>query len=340
MAQLQIFNRTWQWHGDIERLAVLQSLRPEDSRLVKVKNNPVRTVYSYGSLARPRFFLKYDHPNHWLTRLKSRFKNKTRMEFSSYELLQVHHIPIVEYLGWGSSGVDGLLISLAVPDTVSGKEYWFRIVGDNVDRQKYFLADLAHFVKRFICAGIYHPDFHVGNILISPTHGGILLVDPYGVRQVSRLTRRQRLQMAKIFVDFRGEISNSDAEQLLFESGLTTVDDAATMWLEAIAAEEKEIFDGWPRRTRQILSGYSKFSSMLIHNGGEYHVRHTLWYKCPIAPDEFEIDPAWRPCAYSRSEAERRWLNSFQQQLLRQPASSVPVLWRRNDKGDDILYYS
>jgi len=336
--QLEIFNRSWTWHGEPESAPVeLRGRAAAD--MTPVKANPVRSVYFFQLPSGPGFYLKYDHPTDLAQRCKAFFYRKVQREYAAAQRLERKRIPVVKYLGWGQSGSDGLLISRALPEVTGGKEYWFRVVGTAVDQQRHFLALLSGLARQVIDAGLYHPDFHIGNVLVDAAGKQVTLVDPYGIRSVGRLTPGQRLQMIKILIDFRGELAPAIAQEWLLDAGLATTEpEAESMWRQAIDAEEREIADGWPKRRQQILSGHSKFSTAVKRAGAVWHIRHTMWYQGPARPEQFQIDPQWQVEELSGEEARERWLESFRRQLLRQPGRR-PLLWIQQEHDRDLLYY-
>ena len=327
----------WRWHPE-EQAAPSFLNHPEQGEWIAVKNSPVRSVYRIKTAGGREYYLKHDHPVGWWKNLVSRFRCKCAAEFHSARLAGQNGIEVVNYLGWGQCGSESLLISEAAQGWVGGKEYWFRVAIGDEKKRVIFLRQLTVFVRRFVTAGLYHPDFHCGNILVSLESGTIMLVDPYGVR-ASRLTAAELLQMHKIFIDFRGELAETEAVALLTASGLAEADNALDCWRQAVAAEEKEISGSWPRRVKQIMAGNSKFATTFIKDGLTCHLRHTDWYQLPCPTESLVPDPAWSRRELPHDEARQCWLDSFSDQLLRRRQAVYPCFWEEGDDGRDVLYY-
>ena len=116
----------------------------------EVKSNPVRRVVRAGG-----YFLKCDR----------RGAGRFRREWRGAELLRKSGIPVVEYLACGDSPNGGCLITRALPESESvGAYYWRKFVrgGENPEP---FLNRFAPFVRKILESGLFHPDFHIGNIL-------------------------------------------------------------------------------------------------------------------------------------------------------------------------------
>ena len=331
-------NKNWSWrHGNAE-CAKLFDLSCGAYSLTPVKSNPLRSVFLLKNADGGSFFIKHDHPQSLFKRLRTGLKNKICSEYDSAMLLQQHSIPVVEYLDWAASGSDALLVSRAERDCISGKKYWHdRADGES---RKIFLDKLCKLVKNFIDARLHHPDFHSGNILVKTDSADILVVDPYGVNKIMKWSCAKRLDLCKVFVDFRGELSGHEIAELMISSGIAeTADKAQELWLKAVELEEREVYSNWSKRCVQILSGKSKFCTLIVSDGREFFIRHNVCYEPPPGMEDFEPEALGAGMAYSTAEAETLWLGSFKKQLLREYQKDIPLAWERN--GDkSVLYYA
>ncbi|MBN2642759.1 MAG: hypothetical protein JXR78_13990 [Victivallales bacterium] len=332
-------NKNWSWwHGNAECAEQLE-LTGGAYNLSLVKSNSLRSVFLLKKADGTSFFIKHDHPQSLLKRLRTRLKNKIRSEYDSAMLLQKHFIPVVKYMNWAVSGSDALLVSRAEHDCVSGKKYWHDLIADDESR-KIFLNKLCILVKSFIDAGLHHPDFHSGNILVKTDSADILVVDPYGVSKIRKWSCAKRLDLCKVFVDFRGELSEHEIEKLMIGSGIAgTAKEARELWFEAVELEEREVYNGWTKRCTQILSGKSKFCTMIVRGDKDFFIRHSVCYEPPPGMEDFKAEMLGAGREYSTAEAERLWLGSFKQQLLRQHQDDVPLAWER-DGDKSVLYYA
>lgn len=210
---------------------------------IEVKENPVRRVIRSGS-----YFLKCDR----------RSFVHLRGEWKSAKLLKSHGIPTVEYLAYGKSCRCGCLITRALPDSESVAEYyWKTFVRNGADPQA-FLARFAPFLQCVFRSGLFHPDFHLGNVLYEKARQQFALVDVKGARRAGFLDRRFRsYRMLRIAMELREILSKDRMIAFLVECGIPNAD---AFYEYALRREANALWREWPKRQRQILSGYPKFT--------------------------------------------------------------------------------
>lgn len=329
----------WTWHiSDPRALDGWFDQYPRLEKLNSVKNNPARSVFTAADSRGNRYYVKHDSPPiHGWAAIKARFRSKTRAEFNAAQLLDSLSIPCVNYLGWAKCGQQGMLISKAIPDAVNAKNWWFS-TPDPASRAN-FLIKLRDLVSLFAVNQLRHPDFHLGNILVIPDSKQLLIVDPYGISQKNHLSKTQRLELCKIFVDLRGDLHNSLAESLPLLAKLAkSPQESAAMWNHALKLEINEISRNWPRRRQQILQGNSKFSSTFMDGDRVIHLRHHICYSPMFSSPD---DPALRlliPKELPTGEAQKLWLESFRTQLFQlRHDSPVPLAWQV--RGDNSTLY-
>ena len=154
----------WSFASDAVRAELGESPETLFESGEEVKANPVRRVVRSGGYFR---------------RGAARF----RSEWKSAKLLESQGIPVVEYLACGESSRGGCLITRALPDSESVAEYYWRtFVRGGADPEP-FLALFAPFLKHILESGLFHPDFHLGNILYDKVKRSFVLVDALGVRR-------------------------------------------------------------------------------------------------------------------------------------------------------------
>eukprot|EP00828_Plagiopyla_frontata_P025129 TRINITY_DN32105_c0_g1_i1.p1 TRINITY_DN32105_c0_g1~~TRINITY_DN32105_c0_g1_i1.p1 ORF type:complete len:215 (+),score=14.16 TRINITY_DN32105_c0_g1_i1:47-691(+) len=162
----------------------------------------------------------------------------------------------------------------------------------------------------------------------------------YGVSKIRKWSCAKRLDLCKVFVDFRGELSEHEIEKLMIGSGIAgTGKEARELWFKAVELEEREVYNGWTKRCTQILSGKSKFCTMIVSGGREFFIRHSVCYESPPGMEDFKSEMLGSGREYSTAEAEKLWLESFKRQLLRQHQDDLPLAWER-DGGKSVLYYA
>lgn len=209
----------------------------------EVKANPVRRVVRSGG-----YFLKCDR------RGAARF----RSEWKSAKLLESQGIPVVEYLACGESSRGGCLITRALPDSESVAEYYWRtFVRGGADPEP-FLALFAPFLKHILESGLFHPDFHLGNILYDKVKRSFVLVDALGVRRAGFLDRQFRAyRMRRVAMELREILSRERMTAFLSACGIPNAD---AFYDRALDREADALWREWPKRRRQILAGYPKFT--------------------------------------------------------------------------------
>lgn len=209
----------------------------------EVKANAVRRVVRSGD-----YFLKFDR----------RGAAKLRGEWKSAKLLVQYGIPVVEHLACGDSPEGGCLITRALPDSESVAEYYWRTFVRGGEDPEPFLARFAPFLRDFLTSGLFHPDFHIGNILCDKNSRRFVLVDARGIRKARLLDRRFRAyRMNRIAMELREILSRERMIRLIEECGIA---DAEAFYTRSLDREAEALWLEWPKRRRQILAGYPKFT--------------------------------------------------------------------------------
>jgi Ser/Thr protein kinase RdoA (MazF antagonist) len=183
-----------------------------------VKQNPLRTVtavYEKDSSSL-QYFLKHDHARSWKAKLKHLLRSKVKNEFDSAQLLSKHNIPCVNYIAWGEKGFEGYLLTEALKDSQDLTVTWQNIKGDPRLRKR-FISALTDLLAKTLEAEVFHPDLHIGNILVARQEDDFILkyVDVYGVEESSRLSADQKLNMLVILVLFYRDLPPFEAKHLL-----------------------------------------------------------------------------------------------------------------------------
>lgn len=315
MQKIRINNWTW----FIENTALLHGWFErwqEFARDSVVKENPVRVVFKVEDI----FYVKLEQPDDFWRKLRNFFSPKAAREFAVGHALESAGVPVVKHLGWAKCGSSNMLLTEAMPDSCSVHEYWHnKIVYGNASK-KIFLDSFAEFLQIFFASGFYHPDFHLGNILYSPTTGNFALVDVYGVSRPNELSEKQTNEHSRIFLELYRGLSDSEAANFLMQvSNDLTLEDANNFWKENLAAKAVQAEKNWPKRQAQIQKNYSKFVEFLHISGNEFLVRKipgsipaVSLDKIPNSLNGNYFDIIQLPHA----EAENLWLESFRLELL------------------------
>ena len=291
----------WKWEFASETAAAELGSTPQNllETAEPVKANPVRKVFRSGE-----FYLKLDlRPGDRLSR-----------EWRSAALLATRHIPMVEHLALGRASCGELLITRALPDAIQAGTYFHRsCLRDGVPAEE-FAESLAEFARQIIGSGLFHPDFHCGNVLYLPERNKFALVDVYGVRKATLFDHFRRYRMERILMELREAFDRETLLRLLAEEGVSAPEN---FYRRALQREARRLFHEWPKRRRQILAGYPKFT----------RADGALLRVVDPAGEEM-VDPAAEPLPGEIDRLERLLLAHFFLQLACIPHRKVLLLDR------------
>ena len=315
MQQIKINN--WRWQ--IEDAALLHEWFEhwEDiARENTVKENPVRIVFRVDDL----FYVKMERPTGFWRKLRSLLHPKAAREFAVGQALEAADVPVVRHLGWARNGSANMLLTEAMPDSRSVLEYWnSEIIYGNLEPHK-FLAGFGKFLKTFFSSGFYHPDFHIGNILYSPTTENFALVDVYGISFVGKLSPKQITAHNHIFLELWRGLSDYEAVSFITQvTNAFTPEEAQEFWQAGLKSRMARTQKDWTKRQNQILNNYAKFIEVVKTPENEFLIRKQPG---PItAVDLAEIPDCLNGNNFdiirlSQDEAEELWLESFRWELL------------------------
>ena len=212
---------------------------------IPVKRSAVREVLACGE-----FFWKHD------------FRGGRHMigEWKSAMLLLSTHVPCVEYLALGRSRSSGnVIVTAALPDACSALEYWYGNIVSGTENPEEFLRCLTHFVREMLESDLFHPDFHIGNILYDSVRRVFALVDVAGVRQKSwcdSLLPSRRYRMERLILECRRILSDREMCEWIARCGIGNPEDFLH---RGLIREARMLEAQWPKRERQIRDSYRKF---------------------------------------------------------------------------------
>lgn len=334
----------WTWHRVEPRLVMpwfadRERLRQENA----VKGNELRDVFRV-EIEGVGYYVKYHHPDSFLQRVRSGLVSKAKQEFNTARRLGQLGIPVAEPVGWGGRGSRSMLLTREVSGTMSAREYWFGPTGSKATARKHFLNELGLLLKRLLAENIYHPDFHLGNLLVAAARRTcqLTLVDVYGVTMSEPLDEKQRFAMLRMVGALRGELSRSEAIEFLRLHGLAASYRAADeLWQKILMAEAAQMEHLWPKRRRKILAGHPKYAELIEIMGREWRIRRDLDGQLMLSPTQAEaLD--WRKSPYevrhlSAAEAERQWLMSFRLSFHRLAHPQVCAWITADEEAEEIL---
>ena len=207
------------------------------ARAATVKRNPVREVRTDGD-----YYYKLDR----------RGARSLMREFRAARLLEERHVPVVAHLWCGEIPDGAVLVTRALADAPTVREYAGRNIPDAEFRRRF-----AEFVRDFLATGLDHVDMHIGNILYSTREKRFVLVDVQGVRN----SRRAKLpyDIVRAPLELRCELRRAECCEMLAVVG---VPDPERFFDRALKIEAAALNRAWPKRRRQILDGYPKFTRL------------------------------------------------------------------------------
>ena len=195
-----------------------------DDRLTIIKHGPHRTVYRL-DLPDGTFYLKHFRVADW----KAWLRNAVRACPAELERRAVDHVAAVglatmEIVAIGKTlrgGVvtDSFLISREIPDAVQLDDYLLSMFRELSPQRQARLrqrlaVELGMLAARMHEAGLWHVDFHAGNVLVElgdDDQPRLWLIDLHAAKSRRALSHRQRLaNIAALHQFFAGRMTRTD----------------------------------------------------------------------------------------------------------------------------------
>ena len=298
-----------------------------------IKQNPKRKVFRLICPDNSEMYLKLFARQRFPFSL---FRFYAAKEYRAAHTLEKMGLPMIHYLAWGHLCKGGFCLSEGVRDVRPARRYFFETLRHNPRQQRDFLNALASLTLSLCRNNVYHPDFHLGNILYSSEEKKIYLADPWGIRENLFSASRIQVRLCLPWLELRGSISEDDLLNGILSSGLAKSKMAA---LELLQRAEKRYIRRKQRQrkklTARILSGKSKYATELQLPEGACAFRHTLWF---TPPEKLELNPAWRKQEYDSAEASvNEWVDSF---LLLPPPENPPLARLVRPDGHSVLFFA
>ncbi|MFZ2658094.1 MAG: hypothetical protein WAX69_24390 [Victivallales bacterium] len=334
----------WDWSiTDPSILAPWFDSWKEFAKKNMVKSSRVRAVFKVENNG-AAYYVKYNYPVSLTSKIRSSFVPKSKSEFNSSVLLHEHGIPSIEICGWAKRGSESMLIAKELEHSVNARTYWFTEACATEKLKDRFLDSFSEFFRRFMSSGVYHPDFHLGNIMVRKDDMSFFLVDPYGVEKKKKMLDSQFFKMVRIIGAFRGEINDREAGEILLKARLAKDFQAAdAVWYRILAAEAAEVDKLWDKRRLQILAGKGSYSRVFKSCLGQgMSIRNSMDGQAMIdnriLMDE-KFDEKYENERMSESEAESLWLKSFKLQFHRL-VHHMPLAWIKINDAESILVFT
>ena len=281
---------TWRWHfaGEEARRELGDAPETGFAAARIVKANEFREVRTDG-----KFYYKIERqPGHGFA-----------AEFRRGVALAAAGLPVVEHLACADSPAGGALVTRAVAAS-SAAEY----LAEHPKPEPEFREALARFTRELADSAFFHGDLHLGNLLWLPERAAFMLVDVRAVRggfaaRFAKLFARHR--MLRLPLEISERLPRAEVLRLLALAG---VPEPERFFRREWRRESQRRLHEWPRRRRQILAGYAKFT----RRDGDR-----------LVASQWRGDPAELVPVEGGEEA---FLTGFLLSLLRIPHAEFPVL--------------
>lgn len=322
--QFDFTRRKWHWHNLPPEIAARLAEEASADELICVKATDTRAVYKFENL-----FIKVSGS----LRIKAQLYPAARQEFEVSCKLQEQNINTVKHLGWGRSGHYTALITEAwTDDAIDALYYWYSLIYEMKD-PTVFLDQLALFLQNTVNSRLKHEDFHLGNILYSPSCGEFTLVDLHNVSLGPEHTFSSRAEMLQILAELRGGLQPQDLLDMFWKSANIDSTTAARVIHRKLVRDMERTNHDWARRLKQFLHGYGKFSDFVMFDNQTLLVQRNKLRKNLFDPAAASRG-AYRKIRLAFPAALEQMLFSFYLSLLQVPHVPVAAL-----APNGTLYY-
>lgn len=315
----------WRWHGLAPETAEFLRRNGTPDRFEWVKLNTGRAVARLDG-----YFLKFD----WSPRIKARLFPAARQEYRTALRLQTAGIATVEHLGWGRMRGMRVLVTRAWREkSVCVYDYWYEnfVYGDANPAE--FLGHFAEYLHMLLRQPLQHRDFHLGNILYSPSDGAFALVDLHHVKLGSVPDMHNKLLLLHVISELRAAAVPGTMLKLFWDTVGLEPDGAGQQLQKMLTADLARLKHQWPRRVKQFLSGYPKFSDFVNYDNQTLLVRRNM-LRQPLFDPEAARSGAYRVVRLEFQAALEQLLFSFWLAQLLIPHVPVVAL-----APDGTLYF-
>ncbi len=325
-------SKRWSWHIPSAKTAEdIRSLVISAPHLVK--STPVRAVYHCGD-----YFLKFELATNFMSFFRNFLHPKAREEYEIGKNLAAAGIPAVECLGWGRLGGTNVLITRALPGSMTMDQFFYEQIVYGRGNADGVLAEITAFLKKFFDAGFHHGDLHFGNILYNPGTHELAWVDLIAIEHQGHVDPAARRFMSRCIVSLREGLSRTQLLRAIRELGAAETDtEAETFYFTEIRHNAQHLIETWDKRSGQVLGGYPKFADSLpcpVAPGRTMLLRKD-WLSRPLLTQEEAAHgmPAGYELLSTESEAEAECicLRSFYLQTLRIKHRRVAAFVRPNE---------
>jgi tRNA A-37 threonylcarbamoyl transferase component Bud32 len=205
-----------------ETLSALRS--PKAPVVTIIKSNPARTIFSVAGDI-PVVVKKYNVRTAGECLKHIVAPSKAAAAFHGYRLCAGKAIPVSQVLAWGERRRGALLrrsclVERRIENAISlGEHIHDHFLESSAGRRAALMRSVGALLAEFHAAGLSHPDFHPGNILLRWKDSGepeLFVVDLHPVRRLRLLRSRRRVQdLAKLYHSLCPVVQEEDLKELL-----------------------------------------------------------------------------------------------------------------------------
>ncbi len=322
----------WQWQLDDD--SVLHPWLEDEGARQIVKSSPIREVFTVRDAAGRQYHVKHSRPGC----LADRLGWKLKREYLLGRRLRQLGLPCPEPVAWGHCGSEELLVTATVPEARAASVY-LECIQDE-DSRRECLEKYAELAGRLWCAGFYHLDMHLGNVLVD-RRGELLLVDLNGIRKRPwpgwLFDRRCLLRLLAKFTSFANlqrEESRALVLRLLLHSGiLDDMREAQKVIAECAELRLRERQRKLPKRREKALKGEYFGSLLTTHDGMVLHRRRSGAGE----PLPYNLESSLN-FSLPHDEAQEYWLTGLlePEKLNGKPR---PTAWLLRPDGVDLIVF-
>ena len=279
----------------VEKASIIKQAEDVIKRGEIVKHNKKRTVYRGNGL-----YIKHDHPDCLVDKLKAIFFPKSKREFNSALLLKDLSIPVVPVLGWGKQRTNNYLITKEIKGSVLLKDIFLNISNKDLNM---LLTSLALFLNKLLTKKIYHPDLHSGNILVKKVKEeyNFYLLDLYGIKTKKRLSDNDKFRLFAWLVTILLYVEEEKIKEFLINSGFCKEDEFPEKWIKLLIWRARYLKSRCRKRKEKLFKNSSLCKAFTVENG-------ILLIKDGI---EVKAKKAYKIKRLSAQQAKRCWINSY-----------------------------
>lgn len=253
------------------------------SNYYKKKNN--RYVYKV-DLLNHTYFIKKNLNKSFIEKIQYFFHNKSKDEFYTLAKLIELKIDSVKPIGYAKCKWQDLLITEA-PERVylNAREYLLLSILGKGESINPFFNSLIEFLKKVIECNIVHPDFHFGNLLYSKVDKNsskFIIVDPYGVKIKKNKQTIFQSGVANLVSQLRNHLTEEQKNEIFTRILDCSTVESKNYWEEVYKNASNEIKKIWNNRVDKIMSGKSRFCSILEEDDRKIFIKNNIFAENPF----------------------------------------------------------